>query len=192
MGDKKDKKIFIANTAKEIKMIYDPYRLRILKTFHDCDTELTVKQMAVKLDEAPNKVHYHVKKLYDFGVLELVRTENINGIIAKYYKSAYNGYIIGTEGKSKEVLNAKEDALMNNLDDAVNHFKTDMISYINLVAEQGQEAKRGLQIGYIKLYMTKEEKEEYVKETKKLFEKYLKEDESKEVYTTIQTLARIK
>ena len=188
----KDKKIFVANTAEEVKMIFDPYRLKILDTLHKNKTEMTVKQIAVQLKEAPNKVHYHVKKLLDFGMLNLVRTENVNGIIAKYYKTSYNGYIIGNKGKSKEVLSAKEEALVNALEDVCHRFKDDMAAYVNLVAEQGEKAQRGLLISYEKLYMTKEEKEEFIKGFKKLVEKHVKEDTEKEVYTMVHTFTRIK
>ena len=192
MGHKKDEKIFIANTAEEVKMIFEPYRLKILKVIHKSEKEMTVKQIATQLEQAPNKVHYHVKKLHDFGVLDLVRTENINGIIAKFYKTTYNGYMIGSEGKSQEVLSAKEEAIMNALDDSVKSFKEDMVTYINMVAEKGKEAQRGLIIGYEKLYMTKEEKEDFIEELDKLYKKYHKEDQSKEIYTAIRTMARIK
>lgn len=192
--EKKEKKenIFIANSLNEVKMIYDPYRLKILRVLHKKGKEMTVKQTAEVLKEAPNKVHYHMKKLFDFGVLNLVRTENINGIIAKYYNTKYDGYIIGNEGKSDDVKHAKEMALMNALDDASIKFKKDMSSYIDLVAEQGEKAQRGLQINYITLYMTKDEKEEFSKAMWELIDKYSKEDKEKEIYTTIQTLARIK
>ena len=188
----KKKKIFVAKTAEQVKMIFDPYRLRIIKTLFESKKEMTVKQLADAIGEAPNKVHYHVKKLFDYGALELVRTENINGIIAKYYINAYGGYIIDSEGDSQEVHNLKENALMMTLDNEVNKFKKDMVAYMNLVAEHGKEAQRGLEIGYSKLYMTREEKEELFKKIHTLMKEYFKEDESKEVYTTIHTLARIK
>ena len=140
----KDKHVFIANTIEEVKTIFDPYRLKILKTLHGDNTEKTVKQMAVELGEAPNKVHYHVKKLLDFGALELIRTENINGIIAKYYSTAYDGFIIGNEGNSEEVINVKGHVLSDALDEVVTKFKVDMHSYMNLVAEQGEEAQGNL------------------------------------------------
>lgn len=187
-----DKKVYIANTIQELKMIFDPYRLKILKMLHGENIEMTVKQIAVELGEAPNKVHYHVKKLADFGALKLVRTEAINGIIAKYYSTAYDGFIIGNEANSEEVINLKGNVLSQALDDVVSKFKVDMFSYMNLVAKQGKEAQRGLEIDYTKLYMTKEEKYEFKKQMNELIEKFSKEDEDKEVYTTIQTLARVK
>lgn len=187
-----EEKIFVANTIKEVKMIFDPYRLKILSAIFDNKEEMTVKQVATVLGEAPNKVHYHVKKLYDFGALKLVRTESINGIIAKFYTNAYAGYSIGTDDNSTEVMNVKKTAVINAFDDAVNAFKKDIVTYMNLVAEKGKEHQRGLQINYETLYLSKEDLEELRKEMTALFEKYETEDNDKEVYTTINTLARIK
>lgn len=46
----------------------------------------TVKQIADKLGEVPANIHYHVKKLEKFDVVRLHHTEEIRGIVAKYYK----------------------------------------------------------------------------------------------------------
>jgi hypothetical protein len=187
-----NKRIFIAKTAQEVKMIFDPYRLRILHTIFHNKAEMTVKQIATEMEEPANKVHYHVKKLSDYKALKLVRTENINGIIAKYYMTAYDGYILDPEGGNKEVYDLTKKSLFSNLDMAVDKFKKDMVSYMNLISEKGKEAQRGLEISYDKYYMTKEEKEKVIKEIHEVLQKYTKEDTTKEEYSMIHTLARIK
>lgn len=186
-----DKKIFIAKTAEEVKMIFDPLRLRILETIYHKDHEMNVKDIAKEIEEAANKVHYHVMKLVDFGALKQVRTEAINGIIAKYYTNAYDGYVLDPSDGNKQMFDLTKKSLYSNLDSAVAKFKKDMVTYMNMVAEQGKEAQRGLVIGYHKLYMTKEEKETVMKQVHKLFKPYHQEDLDKEVYTMIQTIARI-
>lgn len=75
----------ILSTLEEIKVISDPFRLKILFIFDEEQTPLTVKQMAVKLEEVPAKVHYHVKELERIGVLEIVETKEKAGIVEKYY-----------------------------------------------------------------------------------------------------------
>ena len=185
-------KIFVANTIQEVKMVFDPYRLKIISTIFENKEEMTVKQIATKLGEAPNKIHYHVKKLFDFGVLKLVRTESINGIIAKYYTNSYAGYTIGSDDNSNEVMNVKKTAVMNAFDEAVNDFKKDIVSYMNLVAEKGKEHQRGLEIRYGKLYLSKDDLEQMRKDIEEIIKKYEEVDENKEVYTSIRTLARIK
>ncbi|MDF2533651.1 MAG: transcriptional regulator [Clostridia bacterium] len=79
------KKEKILNTLEEIKTISDPFRLKILLLFDEDDTPITVKQMSVKLEEVPSKVHYHVKELERIGVLEIVETKEKSGIIEKFY-----------------------------------------------------------------------------------------------------------
>jgi predicted ArsR family transcriptional regulator len=75
----------ILNTLEEIKVISDPFRFKILVLFNEDNGALTVKQMAVKLNEVPSKVHYHVKELERIGVLEIVETKEKGGVIEKFY-----------------------------------------------------------------------------------------------------------
>lgn len=79
-----DKKVL--SSKEEIKALSDPYKIEILTTFGFFGGPATVKQIADKMKETPAKVHYHVKKLEALDILKLVKTETINGIIAKYYE----------------------------------------------------------------------------------------------------------
>jgi predicted transcriptional regulator len=79
------KKEKMLSTLDEIKTISDPFRLKILFLFDEDNTPMTVKQMAVKLEEVPSKVHYHVKELERIGVLEIVKTKEKSGIVEKFY-----------------------------------------------------------------------------------------------------------
>jgi len=79
------KKEKILSTLDEIKTISDPFRLKILFLFDEDNTPKTVKQMAVKLEEVPSKVHYHVKELERIGVLVIVKTMEKSGIVEKFY-----------------------------------------------------------------------------------------------------------
>lgn len=79
------KKEKILSTLEEIKVISDPFRLKILFLFDEDNSSMTVKQMAVKLEEVPSKVHYHVKELERINVMEIVETREKAGILEKYY-----------------------------------------------------------------------------------------------------------
>lgn len=79
------KKEKILSTLDEIKTISDPFRLKILFLFDEENTPKTVKQMAVKLEEVPSKVHYHVKELERIGVLVIIKTMEKSGIVEKFY-----------------------------------------------------------------------------------------------------------
>ncbi|WP_232718519.1 ArsR/SmtB family transcription factor [Bacillus sp. FJAT-45037] len=47
----------------------------------------TSKQVADQLGESGGNVHYHIKKLHDGGLLELVFEKQVGGVTEKYYKS---------------------------------------------------------------------------------------------------------
>lgn len=75
----------VLTTLEEIKIFSDPYRLQILNIFNKLDRPATVKEVSDEMGEVPAKVHYHVKKLEKIGLVYLVSTKEINGIVAKYY-----------------------------------------------------------------------------------------------------------
>jgi DNA-binding transcriptional ArsR family regulator len=73
-------------TAREIKALGHPLRLRILRLC--MQQELTNKQLADRLDRDPGTVLYHVRQLADAGLLEPapVRTGD-SGALEKPYRS---------------------------------------------------------------------------------------------------------
>ncbi|OPJ64565.1 winged helix-turn-helix domain-containing protein [Clostridium oryzae] len=92
--------IRILNTEEEIKAASDPYKYRIISCFDKFGEPATVKQVADKLEEVPAKVYYHVKKLEKLGILKLVYTKDINGIIAKYYELTAKSFTISHDRKN--------------------------------------------------------------------------------------------
>lgn len=78
-------KVRVLHSIDEIKALSDPYRFKILDCFYEMEKPATVKQIADKLGEVPANIHYHVKKLEKFNILAMDHTEEVKGIIAKYY-----------------------------------------------------------------------------------------------------------
>ncbi|MCR8643931.1 winged helix-turn-helix domain-containing protein [Paenibacillus sp. N1-5-1-14] len=68
-----------------IKVMLDPRRYLIMK--HAEKEPVTVKQLAEKLDEKPSRLYYHVNKLEEIGVLQLVETKTQGNLIEKYYQT---------------------------------------------------------------------------------------------------------
>lgn len=108
-------KIKVLKTLEEIKTFSDPYRLQILSTLKKLGKSATVKQIADKMGESPAKVHYHVKKLEKVDILKLSHTEEINGIIAKYYQWTAESITI----KSNEVDPAITKLVINETQKAI-------------------------------------------------------------------------
>jgi DNA-binding transcriptional ArsR family regulator len=72
-------------TPEQNKLLESALRIKIMHAL--ADEPLTSKQVAEKLHKTPGNIHYHIIKLFEGGLLELVRTEAAGGIIQKFYRS---------------------------------------------------------------------------------------------------------
>ncbi|WP_211745817.1 helix-turn-helix domain-containing protein [Paenibacillus sp. Marseille-Q4541] len=158
----------VLTTMEEIKTYSDPYRLKILHVFRRFGKPATVKEIADELGELPAKVHYHVKKLEKIGLLSLVDTKEINGIIAKYY-AVFSGEIeIGQKNieddEVKDVIVAEHVHHLGQL------FDRNKINYV----ERNAEDSSSVHLFNRSLYMTDTEAEALHAEIIKLCEPYFR------------------
>jgi len=72
--------------VEHIKVLMDRNRQKVMSVLKEQGRPMTVKQIADMLEESPAKVHFHLHKLVDIGVLRLEHTEVVHGIVAKYFE----------------------------------------------------------------------------------------------------------
>ncbi len=151
-------------SLNDIKTFSDPYRMMIYKTFSNSDEAVTIKRVADIMGEVPAKVYYHAKKLIKLGVLELDHEENINGIIAKYYKSTERRIIMSHDSLDEKqlpsMLSETEKMVSNVIDDAKSEFISSMQHLAQTEHKDGEldESDGGLIVS--RIYLTKKEVEE--------------------------------
>ncbi|GGH29475.1 ArsR/SmtB family transcription factor [Paenibacillus segetis] len=152
----------ILTSLEDIRVYSDPYRLQIMNTFINMDRPATVKEIADELGEVPAKVHYHVKKLEKVGLLKLVSTKNIKGIIAKYYLP-FDGEIqikhADAELPVKKMIISESQNLINNI------FEQKKAKFLEFV---GTSEKPFGQLADLTLYMTMEESEGLLKKIREM------------------------
>lgn len=68
-----------------LKVTADPLRLQIIETI--LDHPHTVKQIAHKLDIPASKLYYHINLLEKHGLISIVSTRVISGIVEKSYQT---------------------------------------------------------------------------------------------------------
>nr|WP_231989321.1 helix-turn-helix domain-containing protein [Ndongobacter massiliensis] len=88
------KDVYILNTLDEVNLVSDPIRLDIL--LHLGTTPKTAQDVADALGVSRSKIHYHLKILEDAGIIEVVKTELINGITQKYFLPVAKAFIPNT------------------------------------------------------------------------------------------------
>lgn len=176
----------VLSTIEEIKVYSDPYRIQIMNTFRKQGRPSTVKEVADLMGEVPAKVHYHVKKLEKIGLLTLVSTREINGIIAKYYNPFEGEIHLRHEGE--------EDSPLKQV------FQSETLKLLNEMYEQSRErfmkqASQGdrMFISDMTLYVTNEEAEQLFKDITKLCEPYFtdnKKQDGQEEFRLFSSLSK--
>lgn len=72
-------------TPEQDKLLESALRIKIMHAL--AGDPRTSKQVAEELQKTPGNIHYHIIKLFEGGLLELVRTEVAGGIVQKFYRS---------------------------------------------------------------------------------------------------------
>lgn len=186
------KKELTITKDEEVKIVFDPLRKKIMLVYLKEKKALTAKQVATILDVAPSKINYHIKKLVDFGALELNRTESINGIIAKYYICPFETIMFKGGELSNEVYLSQSSLLEEIYDRVSNEFKKDLHTHLNMVANSEGNVQRQIASQRHVMYMTAEEQQEFIDTVESYIKKYTDVDETKEVFTILHAMARIR
>jgi DNA-binding transcriptional ArsR family regulator len=80
---------FVIENLETLKVMTDPLRLQILELF--LEGPRTVKQIAAELAITPTKLYYHINLLEEHGLIRVVNTRVVSGIIEKqYFLTAYS------------------------------------------------------------------------------------------------------
>lgn len=82
------------DSEERIKAFTHPYRMRLLNALRQHARPATATELARSLGDGPGKAHYHMRLLEAAGIVSVVRTELVNGIIARYYEPAARHFVV--------------------------------------------------------------------------------------------------
>jgi DNA-binding transcriptional ArsR family regulator len=83
---------FTISALDTLKVFSDPLRQQIIDAL--LDGAKTVKQIASELDSIPTKLYYHINLLEEHGLIRVVDTRVVSGIIEKRYGTAARNFSI--------------------------------------------------------------------------------------------------
>ncbi len=97
----------VVDDLETLKVLSDPLRMQIAEFMSH--QPRTVKQVAKELGTTPHKLYYHVKLLEDHGLIRVVETRLVSGIVEKHYQIAAKDIVVAEgllsvskpEGKSE-------------------------------------------------------------------------------------------
>lgn len=181
-------------TDEQIKAITEPYKIKILLAFESIDKPATVKQVADSMKEPPSKLYYHVKKMVEAGILELHHTEEINGILAKYYQPTAKTYDIAPNKSLKERKTYITDRTNILLSGCYNNLKSVIIGNLENIQESGENScKYPCSISSSDMYLTDDEAKDFRNKLEKFMKEHSKRKNGdvKNKYYIFNTMAKI-
>ena len=123
------KDLLVLRDLECVKAIAHPRRIDILNAF---DKEpLSAKQLSEMLDEPHAKINYHIKTLYNVGILELVEEKIKSGIVEKYYYPTANNVVM-----SRKIIDYTLDPASEEGTDSISDFENTVENFYDAV-EQG-------------------------------------------------------
>lgn len=120
-------------TPEQDKLLESALRIKIMHVL--AGEPLTSKQVAEELQKTPGNIHYHIIKLFEGGLLDLVRTEVAGGIVQKFYRS-----------KATWFRSANFSGLQFQKEDTVEHFTTRLTLSERELEDFQQELKQFISI----------------------------------------------
>lgn len=122
------KRFLVIETLDQLKAISDSLRMEMITQL--VKEEYTGKQLASLLSLSPSKVHYHLKELESNGFIEVVRTEEKNGIVQKFFRAVAYDFKV-----SDALLPSLQEDTMLLQEVMLNHLRTSITRLYNAPEE---------------------------------------------------------
>lgn len=165
-------------TVEQMRAVSDVLRIRIINTLDK--QPMTATQLSEELGLAPAKVHYHVRELEKVGLLELVETREKGGILEKYYQP-----IAREIHMNRALLSSPPDEVESTFRGLIDQVSNGFLRAFRQRREQGDpQAWNGMTIELTRLYLTKEEHHDLMRQFNELaapFERRRGIEEEKEL-----------
>lgn len=125
---------FIIRDLDTLKAITHPLRLQLLKTVKE---PKTVKEVAAVLNIPPTKLYYHINQLEKHGIIRVVATNIVSGIIEKTYQVTARRYRVDEDllldsEMSDENLETLLSAILDSTKEEIkSSFRAGLIDWLN-------------------------------------------------------------
>lgn len=185
--------VFVVDDLDTLKVLADPLRLRIRELM---EKPTTVKRVAERLDMLPTKLYYHINLLEKHGLIVLVDTRIVSGIIEKHYqvaakivKVAKHLLSTGDDPEGKGISLTIGSLFESTLEELLSSARSGMVEW-----DDEGERHKGLSFHMGALHLTDEQAAAFYQELESLLKSYRKisddqRDESVEGLKAYRTLA---
>lgn len=151
---------FVIADLDTLKVLADPLRLSILEYLAE---PATVKEIAGKLGKPPTKLYYHFNLLEKHGLIQMVDTRIVSGIIEKHYRASAHVYRVEQSllSPGSEGFNEGLDVMLGGiLGDARNEIRESLVAGL-LDPSEAAPPDRRLMLTQARLNLTSAQAREF-------------------------------
>ncbi|MGG1663417.1 ArsR/SmtB family transcription factor [Brevibacillus sp. NRS-1366] len=118
------KRYLVVESLDQLKAVSDSLRMQMITIL--VKDAYTGKQLSTLLSLSASKVHYHLKELENHGFIEVVRTEEKNGIVQKFYRAVAYDFKV-----SDDLLPSLHEDTMLLQESMLNHLRSSISRLYN-------------------------------------------------------------
>ena len=159
--------VYMVDDLDTLKVLADPLRLRIRELMQ---SPTTVKQVAAELEMPPTKLYYHINLLEKHGLIVLVDTRVVSGIIEKHYQVAARHVRVSKNllSPAAEGLSLTVNAVFENVREALmNAAQAGVVDF-----DEDSDQREGLLMRSSVVYLTDEQSADFYEELENLINHY--------------------
>ena len=144
-------------SIEQSKLLGNAKRVKIISCL--LHSAKTAKQVADELGQSPGSIHYHICKLHEGGLLDLVETKQEGGIVEKYYLAKAKWFDSEGRNFNDPVLAEEQAAATQTLmrlrlfltpaqqEELTNEFKTMLENWVEKTSDSAEEQVREFAVG---------------------------------------------
>jgi DNA-binding transcriptional ArsR family regulator len=179
------------DNLETLRVLADPLRLEIIQSLM---TPSTVKNLAQSLNLAPTKLYYHMNLLEQHGIVRVVSTRVVSGILEKHYGLTAYSFgakpgLVSAQGGDADAALALQDGILESARLELRRaYNADLIGPTNEAANEVQQAPRKVSMGKMNGTFTGKQAQEFRERLEKLIQEMSQEQrthakDSGDVYT---------
>ena len=131
------KKLLVIDNLAKLKSVSDPFRIELLTMLGE--KPKTGQNLADELDIPRAKIHYHLNELLKNKIIHVVKTEEKNSIIQKFYAPVAKKVVPNLDLLKYIPDEKKKDSMSYNLnikEDDLKQFKKDLKNFVKKHSEK--------------------------------------------------------
>lgn len=167
---------YLVSDLETLRVLADPLRIQIIERLTPAPR--TVKQVAAELGLPPTKLYYHIKQLEERGLIQVVETRLVSGILEKQYRATARRYHVDktlfapASPGGREGLHLMLTSLLDDTRDDIERSVEAGVVDVTTPEDASRPLQRTLFLARHTVYLTPAEAEAFYRRLRDLLDEY--------------------